>query len=554
MPKTLLLADDSVTIQKVVGISFANEDIALLTVDNGDDAIARVREARPDIVLADVVMPGMNGYEVCEAIKSDPQLRETPVLLLTGTFEAFDEERASRAGADGHITKPFEAQSLVDQVNARLSQATAPSPMPEPTSPEASPAAPQQTLEQEEPPAQQETPEASPEGGESFDFFDEEITEPRGAPSETMVVSDDLGVDAEPEDAFAFEASDDLQGESSPPSLSDSEPEFAAPGEMLAPSPEPEMAPDSTVAILPEDEAFGSALAEPTSAPATLGEEDLTELEPEEPPAVPAASPLEDLSSDLPEEPVPTRVIHEAVAPDASPEPASESLSGSPDETLILSDLDTDPLGGPPPTDTMETAEAPPAEGPADDPLAQVEPDDLAVEAVLDPSGGRDWDISSSDLGDPLQEAAAAPEPAQPESPSPWPTELPSTEEGEAQAESPSPWPTEPPSMEEGELLTEPAPEEAPEPEPEFEPEPVMAPPEDLSTPSPAGAVDLSPVTREQLHEALERIAWDAFGDLSEQIVKEALERIEKVAWEVIPQMAEALIQEEIRKLKGEDD
>ena len=58
MPKTLLLADDSVTIQKVVGISFANEDIVLLTVDNGDDAIVRCGESRPDIVLADVVMPG----------------------------------------------------------------------------------------------------------------------------------------------------------------------------------------------------------------------------------------------------------------------------------------------------------------------------------------------------------------------------------------------------------------------------------------------------------------------------------------------------------------
>ena len=64
MPKTLLLADDSVTIQKVVGISFASEDITLITVDNGDDAIVKAREIRPDMVLADVVMPGKNGYEV----------------------------------------------------------------------------------------------------------------------------------------------------------------------------------------------------------------------------------------------------------------------------------------------------------------------------------------------------------------------------------------------------------------------------------------------------------------------------------------------------------
>ena len=124
MPKTLLLADDSVTIQKVVGISLANEDIKLVTVENGDDAVTQAREIRPDIVLADIVMPGKNGYEVCEAIKGDEALAHTPVLLLTGTFEAFDAERARQAGADGHITKPFEAQALVDQVSQLLARST----------------------------------------------------------------------------------------------------------------------------------------------------------------------------------------------------------------------------------------------------------------------------------------------------------------------------------------------------------------------------------------------------------------------------------------------
>jgi CheY-like chemotaxis protein len=98
MPKTLLLADDSVTIQKVVGISFANEDIRIVTVDNGDDAVLRAREIRPDIVLADVVMPGKSGYDVCAALKADPTLAGIPVLLLTGTFETFDEARAARVG------------------------------------------------------------------------------------------------------------------------------------------------------------------------------------------------------------------------------------------------------------------------------------------------------------------------------------------------------------------------------------------------------------------------------------------------------------------------
>jgi len=141
MPKTILLADDSVTIQKVVAISFASEDVTVLTVDNGDDAITQDRETSPDIVLADVVMPGKNGYEVCEAIKGDPELAQTPELLPTGTFEAFDESRARDVGSAGHIAKPFEAQSLINEVRSLIeAAATSATPTPAPAiadSPEA---------------------------------------------------------------------------------------------------------------------------------------------------------------------------------------------------------------------------------------------------------------------------------------------------------------------------------------------------------------------------------------------------------------------------------
>ncbi|RME24714.1 MAG: response regulator, partial [Deltaproteobacteria bacterium] len=115
MPKSLLLADDSITIQRVVGITFANEDYTITTVDNGDDAIAKAKEIKPDIILADVVMPKKTGYEVCQAVKQDPELKHIPVLLLAGHFEAFDENRAKEVGADGHITKPFESQALIDK-------------------------------------------------------------------------------------------------------------------------------------------------------------------------------------------------------------------------------------------------------------------------------------------------------------------------------------------------------------------------------------------------------------------------------------------------------
>src|SRR5512142_339518 len=116
MPKTLLLADDSITIQKVVAITFASEDIRVVSVDNGEDALTKARELKPDVILADVVMPRKNGYELCEAVKSDPELGHIPVLLLAGTFEAFDEARARSARADGHLSKPFESQALIDKV------------------------------------------------------------------------------------------------------------------------------------------------------------------------------------------------------------------------------------------------------------------------------------------------------------------------------------------------------------------------------------------------------------------------------------------------------
>lgn len=118
MPKQLLVADDSLTIRKVIGMVFAVEDVSMTFVDNGIDAVARARELKPDCVLADVLMPGKSGYEVCEAIKADPAMASIRVLLLAGNFEPFDEARARAVRADDFIVKPFESQALIDKVRA----------------------------------------------------------------------------------------------------------------------------------------------------------------------------------------------------------------------------------------------------------------------------------------------------------------------------------------------------------------------------------------------------------------------------------------------------
>jgi len=122
VPHTLLLADDSVTIQRVIELTFADEDIAVVAVSDGDQAIARLDAAPPDIVLADVGMPGKNGYEVAQYVKQSPRLAHIPVVLLTGAFEPVDHARANDAGCDGVLAKPFEPQLVISRVKELLAQ------------------------------------------------------------------------------------------------------------------------------------------------------------------------------------------------------------------------------------------------------------------------------------------------------------------------------------------------------------------------------------------------------------------------------------------------
>ncbi|MEP6742408.1 MAG: response regulator [bacterium] len=120
--KKLLLADDSITIQKVVDLTFVDEGVTVLTVNNGREAIEQLSEFAPDIVLADVFMPQMSGYEVCEHIKQNDQLKHIPVMLLVGSFEPFDEAEARRVGANDTLTKPFQSiRKLIDKVGVLVS-------------------------------------------------------------------------------------------------------------------------------------------------------------------------------------------------------------------------------------------------------------------------------------------------------------------------------------------------------------------------------------------------------------------------------------------------
>lgn len=117
----ILLADDSVTIRKVVELTFADEGIDVVSVADGDAAMTAFVADQPDLVIADVNMPGVGGYKICEIIKEDDETRHIPVILLTGSFEPFDPGEASRVGANFYFTKPFQSiRDLVEKVTDLL--------------------------------------------------------------------------------------------------------------------------------------------------------------------------------------------------------------------------------------------------------------------------------------------------------------------------------------------------------------------------------------------------------------------------------------------------
>jgi CheY-like chemotaxis protein len=117
---TLLLADDSLTIQRVIELTFADEEVFVVTVSDGHAAMTLIDAQPPDIVLADIGMPGKTGYEVAAHVKHSPRTAHIPVLLLTGAFEPVDQRKAQESGCDGVMTKPFEPHVVIGRVRELL--------------------------------------------------------------------------------------------------------------------------------------------------------------------------------------------------------------------------------------------------------------------------------------------------------------------------------------------------------------------------------------------------------------------------------------------------
>ena len=122
MTKKILVADNSITIQKIVAMAFENEDAVVEGVSKGKDALDRMETFKPDIVLADVDMQDLTGFDLSQKIKNDPKFNAVKVLLLASDFEDFNKNLFDSSGADDHISKPFKSEDIIKKVVDLLSE------------------------------------------------------------------------------------------------------------------------------------------------------------------------------------------------------------------------------------------------------------------------------------------------------------------------------------------------------------------------------------------------------------------------------------------------
>ncbi len=526
MSRTILLADDSLTIQKVVELTFADTDYDVVSLSSGDDLLRKLDEVSPDLVICDIIMPGRDGYDVCQEIKSDPGTLHIPVILLSGTFEPFDRDRALAAGCSEIITKPFEARKLVDTVERLLvgkaSDAEVVAEALSPPPPEVPPASDPDMQTLESFPAYAEGPEYAE--ADSLDAEEElpesslEFTDTGFAEMEESAQQGEQRRAEIPEDGLEFEFSDEHDAFGTPdtpepPELPDAHPEFedeAAAG--TAVETEPRAEPETTK----EDEAFGDLREIPefdhmaeviseasdveTTEPAAL-RGDIHKEPTSEGPAGPGEAADIDEGEPFPAADTPDAIAESAVTTDDpfASEGADEPLSyeRAPDE-----ELDTDVPAADVEADesfeaSPETVEIPRTDLPIDAPQDGPE-DDVAVDFEFEREIEAEPDIEPPPSDELSREEDETPFPAADTGPVP--------SESFAEGYDPS--------------VGEPVPEPA--------------------------AMPLAPVAD------IGRLSDEDVDRIAHRVLELASDRFEQLAWEIVPDMAEIAVRQRIRELEAE--
>ncbi len=117
---TILIVDDSQTVRKMVAEILRDNGMKVIEAINGLEAKEKILAQVPDLVIADIVMPEMNGYELCRWIRSEPKIKDLPILMCSTKSEEFDRYWGMKQGADAYISKPFHPDDLIKTVKQLL--------------------------------------------------------------------------------------------------------------------------------------------------------------------------------------------------------------------------------------------------------------------------------------------------------------------------------------------------------------------------------------------------------------------------------------------------
>jgi CheY-like chemotaxis protein len=591
MGARILVADDSVTIQKVVELTFSKEDFVLIPVRTGEEAIRKAKEVQPDLILLDLVMPDKNGYEVCTALRAEPMLRAVPIIMLTGTFEAFDKEQGLRAGANDFLTKPFESQALISRVKQLLFARTVDFGGP------AAPAAPAAVAP---PPPPTEAPRPTPAVASPS---------PPKAAAEPAV----SGVPPIPRPAQPPPPPVAAPPPPPPPAVAapSGKPAPAAPAAGVQPPPPPAPSvtaktggppalelPGLELESIPDIPKIAGAGAPPFLQSLTL--EELLEPGPVSPAHPSTPEPPSGVTAESAPGPTPEPTFSEELRPEG--EPVFEMTADERGPSLPRVEVGTGEPAAPSVEDIRDQAEATPdrasaavppepeaevsrleglmaADEPVFDltadmggpplPMVEVgkgEPPELAIEDLLRPAAAAPIESGIEEVAELQLEPMVD---SLPEATGPSPEAPPALEfETEVPGESPRtaappPFPVEigdlvraapaaPPPAVMAEILAAPAPSEEeeeglPVPPPKADVTPVAPPPPvGAAMEAAPAAAALAPEMGALRQAVTERVAHELAKELSTQL----MERIERIVWEVVPDLAEILINREIERLR----
>jgi len=124
----ILVVDDEIYIVHILDFSLGMEGYEVITALDGEEALQKVKEAKPDLIVLDIMMPKMDGYETCKVLKSSDETKDIPIILLSAKGRNVDMQTGYDVGANEYITKPFSPRKLVERINAMLGQRESSSP------------------------------------------------------------------------------------------------------------------------------------------------------------------------------------------------------------------------------------------------------------------------------------------------------------------------------------------------------------------------------------------------------------------------------------------